>query len=331
MFVDRAVVTFTAGKGGNGCLSFRREKFIPRGGPDGGNGGKGGDVILVSRREKESLIDFQYHQHIKAENGAGGGSANKTGAGGRDTVIFLPAGAVIKTFPEGRLVFDFDREDLSLLIARGGRGGRGNAAFKTATNRAPRRCEKGQKGETIKVLIELKLIAQVGLVGLPNAGKSTLLGRISNARPKTAPYPFTTLTPHLGVLDHRERRLVIADIPGIIANAHLGEGMGLEFLRHVERTRSLVFLLDVSRQAGLTPAKTISLLEKELRSYQPALLQKKILVAANKIDLLDRLDRGKVEYLKRKCLNQGRNFIEISALTGANLDSFKDAVMAIND
>jgi len=331
MFVDRIIVSFSAGKGGDGCLSFRREKFIPRGGPDGGNGGKGGDIILYSCRKKESLVDLQYHRQIKAENGGHGGSANKTGASGRNTVVHLPAGAVVKTYPEGRLIFDFAEEGLSLLIARGGRGGRGNTAFKTATNRAPRRFEKGQQGESIKVQIELKLIAQAGLVGLPNAGKSTLLGKISNARPKTGPYPFTTLIPHLGVLEHRERRLVIADIPGIIANAHLGEGMGLDFLRHIERTRSLVFLLDGSKEARITPVKALRLLEKELHCHQPALMQKKAMVVINKIDLLGPGERKKTAWLRRDCARRNRPCIEISALTGKNIDTFKETLLAINE
>ncbi len=323
MFVDRAIVTFKAGNGGSGCLSFRREKFIPKGGPDGGDGGKGGDIVLVSKSGNNSLIDFKFRQHIKAENGVPGKGANKTGKNGEDEILYVPSGTIIKTFPDERVMVDLTEEGQRFVIARGGKGGRGNARFKTSTNQAPRMTEPGELGETIKVVLELKLIAFAGLVGLPNAGKSTLISRISGARPKIADYPFTTLTPNLGVVYRNYESLVIADIPGIIEGAHMGEGMGLDFLRHIERNRVLVYLLDISGFAEHSPVSTLKTLMSELSSYNRKLLKKDFFVVGNKIDLLEESSRDGADELASFCLSKGYYYLEISAIKGLGLEEFK--------
>jgi len=322
MFVDSAVVTFIAGKGGDGCVSFRREKYIPRGGPDGGDGGNGGSIILVSKGGNQSLVDFKFRSNIKGENGKSGSGAKKTGKRGKDEILFVPAGTVVKTYPDGDLIFDFSGDEISFTVAAGGRGGAGNARFKSSTNRAPRYAKKGTKGEAIKVILELKLIAFAGLVGLPNAGKSTLISRISAAKPKIADYPFTTLNPHLGVVYQGYESLVVADIPGIIEGAHLGQGMGFDFLRHIERNQVLVFLIDVSAGADQKPLATFKILENELKSYRAELTRKKYLVAANKIDLLPD-DREALAELERHCTQKNIPFLEISALKDINLEKLK--------
>lgn len=330
MFIDRVEVTFVSGKGGSGCVSFRREKFIPRGGPDGGDGGRGGDVVLKSSKDTASLIDFKFHRIIRAENGGNGMGKKRTGKSGAPAVLLVPEGTVVKTIPDEKLIFDFDRADLELIIARGGKRGKGNTRFKSSVNQAPRQFEKGEKGETIQVILELKLIAYAGLVGLPNAGKSTLISRLSAARPKIADYPFTTLTPHLGVVYHRHQSLVMADIPGIIEGAHRGEGMGLEFLRHIERTRLLIFLIEAVSASGQSPLETLMVLENELREYQPAILKKKTLVAVNKIDLLDAGREG-VDELRRSCRARRIPVIEISALLGTGLDRLKRKLFELHE
>lgn len=328
MFVDRAVVTFIAGKGGNGCISFRREKFVPRGGPDGGDGGRGGDIILISRNSKNSLIDFKFRNIVKSTRGENGGGGNKTGKSGPDEILAVPPGTVVKTFPDEKPLFDFDREDLRFTIAKGGRGGRGNTRFKSPTRQAPRISEPGGKGETIKVVLELKLIAFAGIVGLPNAGKSTLISRVSSAKPKIAHYPFTTLTPHLGVVYNDYDSLVIADIPGIIEGAHRGEGMGLDFLRHIERNRVLIFLIDVSGQAIPSPLKAFEILRKELKSYSVGLTHKRFFVVGNKSDLLKPEGRMGADQLKKACRDNHIDYLEISALNGSNLSVFKERLFS---
>jgi len=330
MFIDRAIVSFSAGNGGDGCLSFRREKFIPRGGPDGGDGGKGGDIILVSSPICQSLTDFKYKRQFEAENGGQGRSKKRTGRNGADIILQVPAGTVVKTYPDEKLIYDFERIGQEFVLAKGGKGGRGNIHFRSSVNQAPRRIEKGVKGEAIKVVLELKLIAYAGLVGLPNAGKSTLISKISAARPKIADYPFTTLTPNLGVVDFKNRTLIVADIPGILEGAHQGEGMGLEFLRHIERTRVLLFVIDVSPYTSLAPLKNFQVLENELTMYSERLLQKKIVVAANKIDLAAE-DRTGIDALRNFCRKRKIPYVEISALKGINLDQLKKTIFAFHE
>ena len=333
MFVDHAVVTFIAGKGGDGCVSFRREKFIPKGGPDGGDGGQGGSIILTSSKNCHSLLDFKFTHIIRAEKGVHGSGANKTGKNGKDTHLNVPPGTVVKTYPEEKPMFDFPGEGLDLTIARGGKGGAGNARFKSSTNRAPRFARQGKPGESIKVILELKLIAFAGLVGFPNAGKSTLISKISSAKPKVADYPFTTLTPHLGVVYRDYESLVVADIPGIIQGAHQGEGMGLNFLKHIERNKVLIFLVDVSPYGELPPLEAYHILLKELKSYSAALLRKKRLVVANKIDLLEPDPGGeagkKLESLKEACHKENLPYMEISALREINLGPLKNRLFEL--
>jgi len=330
MFVDRAIVSFRAGDGGDGSRSFRREKFIPRGGPDGGDGGKGGDIVLVSSPVCQSLTDFKYQRQFVAENGGPGSRRKCTGRNGADIVLQVPAGTVVKTFPDEKLILDFDRVGREFVLARGGKGGRGNVHFKSSVNQAPRRAEKGEKGEAIQVVLELKLIAFAGLVGLPNAGKSTLISKISAARPKIADYPFTTLTPNLGVVDFHGRSMIVADIPGILEGAHRGEGMGLEFLRHIERTRVLMFIIDVSPFSPLPPLEALRVLENELASYRARLLQKKLLVVANKIDMAA-ADRSAIAGLRNACRRRKIPCVEISALKETNLVKLKQALFQFHE
>ena len=330
MFIDRAIVSFSAGNGGDGCLSFRREKFIPHGGPDGGDGGKGGDIILVSSQVCQSLTDFKYKRQFDAENGGQGRSKKRTGKNGNNIILQVPAGTVVKTFPDEKLIYDFEHMGQEFVLAKGGKGGRGNIHFRSSVNQAPRRIEKGVKGEAIKVVLELKLIAFAGLVGLPNAGKSTLISKISAARPKIADYPFTTLIPNLGVVDFKKKSLIVADIPGILEGAHQGEGMGLEFLRHIERTQVLLFIIDVSPYSSLPPLKNFEVLENELKMYHQRLLQKKIVVVASKIDLAAE-DRTAIDSLQNFCRKRKIPYVEISALKGINLEKLKQIIFAFHE
>jgi GTP-binding protein len=333
MFVDSAGVTFIAGKGGNGCVSFRREKFIPKGGPNGGDGGDGADIILTSNKNCHSLMDFKFENIIRAQKGANGRGTNKTGKKGTDKVLNVPPGTVVKTYPDERLIFDFTREGINFTIVNGGKGGLGNARFKSSVNQAPRFAQNGKPGESIKVILELKLIAFAGLVGFPNAGKSTLISKISGAKPKIADYPFTTLTPHLGVVYRDYESLVVADIPGIIAGAHKGDGMGLNFLKHIERNKVLIFLLDVSPYSKLTPLETYHVLKEELKSYSAGLLRKKRFVVANKIDLLDQdpenESRKNLEPLRDHCHKENLPYLEISAVKEINLNKFKSKLFEL--
>ncbi len=324
MFADRVVNVFVAGNGGNGCVSFRREKFVPKGGPDGGDGGDGGNVILVSKKRVTSLIDLKNLYQIKAKNGQNGSGARRAGRSGEDRIIAVPVGTVVKTHPDERVIFDFIKEGQSLVMARGGKGGAGNVHFKSSGNRTPRIAKKGEQGETIKVILELKLIAFAGLVGLPNAGKSTLIAKISNAKPKIAKYPFTTLTPNLGVVYKDYESLVIADIPGIIKNAHLGQGMGLDFLKHIERNTVLVYLIDISKYEKLTPVQTFKILENELKLYSKKMLKKNFFIALNKLDVAR--ENREIKEIKDLCLTRNVPCVEISALKGINLSVFKEVL-----
>ena len=284
MFIDEARIEIKAGSGGNGCVSFRREKFVPRGGPDGGDGGDGGNILFVVDSNENTLIAFKFRQHFKAENGKHGQGAKKHGHSGHDTVITVPLGTILRDKDSGKIIADLSEPDDRIIVARGGRGGRGNAQFATSTNQAPRRADSGMPGEEQILLLELKLLADVGLVGFPNAGKSTLLSRVSAAHPRIADYPFTTLEPNLGIVHHSDlKTFVMADIPGIIEGAHDGKGLGLRFLRHIERTKILLFLIECIDEH---PADVYRKLLRELELYSPKLLKKPRLVAFTKTDIL---------------------------------------------
>ncbi len=319
-FIDEAIIYVEAGKGGSGCVSFRREKFIPRGGPDGGDGGKGGDVIIAGKKDLASLHDFRYKRNYKAESGKAGAGRNKTGREGGDVLINVPLGTVVYDRDTSELLFQVLKDGETRIAARGGRGGRGNARFVTSTHRAPMEHDAGEEGEKRWLHLDLKLLADVGLVGHPNAGKSTLISRLTQARPKVGDYPFTTLTPALGVLDDREKTFVIADIPGIIEGASKGKGLGLAFLKHIERTNALLIVLDLS--SGDVRADYRTLLE-ELGSYSEAMLEKRRLVILNKADLVtpDVSARWR-SYLKRK----KEKAIVVSALTLAGMDELVAAI-----
>ncbi len=286
MFVDEAKIWVKAGDGGNGCLSFRREKYVPKGGPDGGNGGRGGSVYFLATDDVDTLLDFAGKHHWQAEDGQPGMGKNMHGADGRDLIIKVPPGTLIYDTDLGLLLKDLNKAGMKVCICRGGRGGKGNKVFATSTNQTPRQTEPGKKGQERNLRLELKLIADVGLVGMPNAGKSTLISRCSAARPKIADYPFTTLSPVLGIVElGGYRRFVMADIPGLIEGAHAGTGLGFEFLRHIERTRIIVHILDIMPADGSDPVENYEKIRRELELYSKTLAKKKEVIVANKIDL----------------------------------------------
>lgn len=308
MFVDRVIISVKAGRGGDGCVSFRREKFVPRGGPDGGCGGAGGDVIFRVDPQMRTLIDLYYRKTIRAGNGEHGQGKNMTGADGNPEIVYVPIGTVVEDAETHKLIADLDDPSREVVVARGGRGGRGNYSFRSAKNQAPRERTLGEKGEERKLILTLKLIADVGLVGLPNAGKSTLLRAVSDAHPVIAPYPFSTLEPVLGMVKVGERAsFCMVDIPGLIEGAHLGKGLGIRFLQHIERCRVLIFVLDAAGE--IEPAQAFEQLQSELRSYSPVLLEKPYLLALNKLDLL-----GSGRKIERPKLSGGARLFEISAL-----------------
>jgi len=314
MFIDYAKIFVEAGRGGSGCMSFRREKFVPKGGPDGGDGGDGGHVIMQVSAGLRTLQDFHMRKHFRAERGQHGKGANKTGHGGDDVVVHVPPGTVIKDAASGEVLADLVNMDERLVMARGGRGGRGNARFATSTNQAPRDWEVGELGESRWLILELKLLADVGLVGLPNAGKSTLLSRITAARPKIADYPFTTLTPNLGVVQYKENNsFVVADIPGLIEGAHEGRGLGIEFLRHLERTSVLVVMIDVTAEDWKTDYRTLI---NEMEGYNPTLVQKPRIVALTKMDLVTDKKIGE-KFLQ----SIGYPVCRISAVSGEGIET----------
>jgi GTP-binding protein len=318
MFVDEATITVHGGDGGNGCLSFRREKFVPKGGPDGGDGGHGGAVVLVADPHVTTLLAFRYESIFRAERGRHGEGANKSGRSGKDVEVRVPVGTVVAEEGTGSVLVDLSRPGQVFEAARGGRGGRGNARFKTATNRAPRRHEPGEAGETRTLRLELKLLADVGIIGLPNAGKSTLISRISAARPKIADYPFTTLSPNLGVVDRGdERSFVVADIPGLIEGAHRGAGLGHRFLRHVERCRLLLHLVDPTAP-GRSALSDIQTVNEELRLYRDSLARKPQILVLTKADATQDGESvaGVMDFAKRRKIP----CVTISAVTGEGIE-----------
>jgi GTPase len=328
MFIDEARIRVKAGDGGNGCMAFRREKFVPRGGPSGGDGGRGGDVIMESSQRHNTLVRYRFNPEHKAERGRHGEGSNCTGRDGDDVVLQVPVGTALYDEASGDLIHDFQHPDERVVIARGGRGGRGNQHFATPTHQAPREHEPGREGEEKAYRLELKLLADVGLVGFPNVGKSTLISRISAAKPKIADYPFTTLEPNLGVVSIGEpphdESYVVADMPGLIEGAHLGAGLGLQFLRHIERTRVLAHLVDVSDSSGRPdPVDDFKVIMKELESFGHGLAEKPMIVLASKADAAN---PEKLKKLQSMAKRRKLPFYAISAVTGQGVEEVKYAL-----
>jgi GTP-binding protein len=325
LFLDQARILVKAGDGGDGCMAFRREKYVPRGGPSGGDGGRGGDVYLVSTLHQNTLLQFSYNPEHRAERGRHGEGSDCTGADGRSIEVLVPVGTVVYNEATGVRLFDFTEPGQRFLAARGGRGGRGNGSRATATHQAPTEHEPGRPGEEKRLRLELKLLADVGLIGFPNAGKSTLISRISAARPKIADYPFTTLEPHLGVAKLDDfRSFVVADLPGLIEGAHEGAGLGIQFLRHIERTRLLAHLVDVSESSGREPEEDFEIIMRELASFSEELAQKPMIVVAAKMDAAQ--DAERVARLRRLAEERGLPFFEISSVTGQGIEALKQAM-----
>jgi GTP-binding protein len=333
-FIDEVEVSVTGGRGGNGCVSFRREKFVPRGGPDGGDGGRGGGVVLVADENLGTLLDFRIRPELRAPDGGAGQGSNCHGANGEDVVVRVPVGTLVFDLdaPAGAPpAADLARHGARLVVARGGRGGRGNARFATSTRQAPDFATPGRPGQARRLRLELKLLADVGLIGLPNAGKSTLIRRLSAARPRVAAYPFTTLVPSLGVVELEDRRFIVADIPGLIEGASEGVGLGDRFLRHVERTRVLVHLLDLARQEleGADLLHDWETVRAELAAYDPALLERTEIVVLSKVDLV--ANRGKLEELEARFRALGRATLRVSGATGEGVPALVRAMVAALD
>ncbi len=325
MFIDEARILVKAGDGGNGCMAFRREKYVPRGGPSGGDGGHGGDVARVADDQENTLLKFRFNPEHKAGRGRHGEGSNRTGHDGASLDIPVPVGTVVYDEATGERLYDFTQTDERFVVARGGRGGRGNARFATSTHQAPTEHEPGRPGEEKRLRLELKLLADVGLVGFPNAGKSTLISRISAARPKIADYPFTTLEPNLGVVQlENYRSFVVADIPGLIEGAHLGHGLGIQFLRHIERTRLLAHLVDVSEGSGRDPVRDFETVVSELASFSEELVRKPMIVVATKMDAAQ--DPSRVDALRTLAAERGLAFFEISSITGQGIENLKHAM-----
>src|SRR5229473_2729147 len=330
MFIDEAIIRIKAGDGGNGCMAFRREKFVPRGGPSGGDGGHGGDIVMESSQRHNTLVHFRFNPEHKGDRGRHGEGSNCSGRDGEIKVLKVPVGTIVYDNLTGEVVHDFSQPDERIVVAHGGRGGRGNQHFATSTHQAPREHELGRPGEERVLRLELKLLADVGLVGYPNVGKSTLISRISAARPKIADYPFTTLQPNLGLVSVGEQftdeevSFVVADVPGLIEGAHEGAGLGTQFLRHIERTRLLVHLVDVSDASGRPdPAKDFEVIMGELQSYAAGLETKPMIVAASKCDVAN---KSKLTKLKRYAKSHGLDFFQISAVTGEGVEKLKYAM-----
>lgn len=317
-FVDYVKIYVKAGDGGRGCVSFRREKYVPRGGPDGGDGGRGGHIIFRATRELNTLLDLRYQREYRAERGKHGMGKKMHGRDGEDRIIPVPVGTIIKDAVTGEVLADLDSEGMHLVIAKGGRGGLGNAHFATPTRQAPKFAQPGEKGEERHLILELKLLADVGLIGLPNAGKSTLISVISSAKPKIADYPFTTLTPNLGVVKLEDlRSFVVADIPGLIEGAHKGAGLGFQFLRHVERTSILLHLVDISETGQGDPVENLEKINRELGLYSHKLLEKPQAVAGTKLDIAG--DKERLDRLAQYCKTKAIDFFPVSSATGEGI------------
>ncbi len=325
MFIDEARIYIKAGRGGDGAVAFRREKYVPKGGPAGGNGGNGGNVIFQANRNLHTLLDFQYKKKYEAEKGANGGTALKDGKFGKDVVVQVPVGTIIKNFDTGEILCDLDEDGKSIVIAKGGKGGKGNSKFATPTNKAPRFAEEGKPGEEFYVSLELKLIADIGLVGLPNAGKSTFISAVSEARPKIADYPFTTLVPNLGIVRYKNyESFTVADIPGIIEGAHEGKGLGHQFLKHIERTKVLLILIEANIDEIQFTYDTIN---NELKKYSELLAGKKKIVALTKIDLLSNEEIIKISKLKIK--KYSGKVLLISSVTRTGIPEILDDLWSL--
>jgi GTP-binding protein len=325
LFIDDVSILVKAGDGGNGCLAFRREKYVPRGGPSGGDGGNGGDVFLVASQHHNTLLHFRFNPEHKAERGRHGEGSNRKGREGKSIDVATPVGTIVYDAATGEQLHDFTENGDRFLAAKGGRGGRGNARFATSTHQAPTEHEPGHPGQERRLRLELKLLADVGLVGFPNAGKSTLIAAISAARPKIADYPFTTLVPNLGVVSADDQRsFVVADIPGLIEGAHLGHGLGVQFLRHIERTRLLAHLVDVSESSGRDPVHDFEVVMEELRSFSDDLAAKPMIVVATKIDAAQ--DPERIAALRRLARRKKLPFLKISSVTGEGVPAFKRAL-----
>ncbi|HLJ24840.1 MAG TPA: GTPase ObgE [Candidatus Acidoferrales bacterium] len=324
MFIDEVRILVKAGDGGNGCLAFRREKYVPRGGPSGGDGGRGGDVILYASVHHNTLLHFRFNPEHTAQRGRHGEGSNRTGHDGTSLEVPVPVGTVVYDADTGELIHDFTQPGERFVIARGGRGGKGNARFATSTHQAPTEHEPGHPGEERRLRLELKLLADIGLVGFPNAGKSTLISRISAARPKIADYPFTTLEPNLGVVSYEDRTFVVADIPGLIEGAHLGHGLGVQFLRHIERTRLLVHLVDVSEASGRDPVHDFEVVMEELAGFSADVAGKPMIVVATKMDAAQDLQR--VKSLEKMASKRKLPFLKISSVTGLGIEPLKAAM-----
>jgi GTP-binding protein len=322
MFIDQVEIEVKAGDGGDGAVTFRREKYVPKGGPSGGNGGKGGDVIIQAFGNLNTLLDFKYKRKYLAGDGAIGGSSLKDGKNGKDILIKVPVGTVVRDAESKKIIADLDEEGKSIIIAKGGKGGKGNSNFATPTNQAPRYAERGKEGESKQIILELKLIADVGIVGFPNAGKSTLISVISSAKPKIADYPFTTLEPNLGIVYYKDyKSFTVADIPGIIEGAHEGKGLGLKFLRHIERTKILLFLIEVTSE---NIERDYKILLNELKQYSKKLADRKKILALSKSDLINKKSLEKIT--RQKLFKEKIPFIPISAVTREGIQQLLDKI-----
>ncbi len=329
-FIDEALITVQSGNGGKGCVSFRRERFVPLGGPDGGDGGRGGDVILTATTRKRTLYHFQFQRQFKAKNGGNGLGQQKTGKNGEDIVIEIPPGTLVTDADTGKLIKDFTAEGETLVIAKGGRGGQGNKRFATSTNRSPRFAQPGEEGETLKLKMELKLLADVGIIGLPNAGKSTLTRAVSSANPRVGAYPFTTLSPNLGaVYLEGAEPFVVADIPGLIEGAHKGAGLGIQFLRHIERTRILIHLIDASALDPEKPLSGYNTINNELGLYSKELPKKPQIVVLNKLDMPEAVELADKFQTAAKKAKIKAKVICVSAVTRQGMEELTSALIPL--